>query len=149
MNLFFIIGLSLGSIVVVQPTLNRLIGDHQGMAMAAFINGIVLFCATGTLFFAIWFFPERFNALLQFKTGTGFRVWYILPGLMGLCLVLLVPLTMKNIGAFPTVVIMLAGQIATSFVIDVALNHQAVSLSRIMGLILALTGAYLSFRPVS
>jgi uncharacterized membrane protein YdcZ (DUF606 family) len=149
MNLCFFLSLSLGAIVVIQPTINRLIGDHQGMAMAAWINGIVLFLSTGLLFLIVWSFPDRFPSGLHLKSGAGFRLWYFLPGLMGLCLVLLVPLTMKNIGAFPTVIAMLAGQIATSFFIDIAINNQAFSASRGIGLFLALTGAYLSFRPVS
>ncbi len=149
MNLFFFVGLSLGAIVVLQPTLNRAIGEDHGMAMAVFLNALVGFSLTALFFFIIWLFPERFNQALQFKSQAGFRFWYILPGAMGLTLVLMVPLTMKNIGAFSTVLIMLAGQIATSFFIDVAINQQAFSLSRGMGLILALTGAYLSFRPVS
>lgn len=147
MNLFFIVSLCLGSIVVIQPTLNRLIGEHQGMAMAALINGVVLFLSTSIFFLIIFSFPERFSQVLQFRSGNGFRLWYVLPGLMGLSLVLMVPVTMKNIGAFPTVLVMLAGQIATSFFIDYAINHQPFSLTRAVGLTLALTGAYLSFKP--
>ncbi len=149
MNLFFLLSLFLGSVIVIQPNLNRLIAGDQGLAMAAFINGIVLFFSTGLLFFVIWSFPERFSPVLQFKGGSGFRIWYFLPGLMGLTLVLAVPLTMKNIGAFSTVIAMLAGQIATSFVIDIAINNQALTFTRSAGLVLALTGAYLSFRPAS
>ena len=149
MNLFFIIGLCLGSVVVVQPTLNRLIGEHQGMAMAALINGVVLFLSTSMFFLIIHSFPEKFSSIFHLRLGNGFRFWYVLPGLMGLSLVLMVPMTMKQIGAFPTVLAMLAGQIATSFYIDYAIHHQPFSFTRTAGLILALTGAYLSFKPTT
>ncbi|MCA9507979.1 MAG: DMT family transporter [Myxococcales bacterium] len=146
MNFFFFLSLCLGCIVVIQPTLNRIIGDSQGMAMAAFINGVVLLLSAAIMLIVLISFPDKFHHNFWLKTGNGFRLWHVLPGLMGLSLVLMVPLTMKNIGAFSTVLAMLAGQIITSFVIDITINQQAFSLARFTGLVLALLGAVLSFR---
>lgn len=146
MNIFFFIALSLGSFIVIQPNLNRLIAEQHGLAMAAFINGLMLFLASSLLIFFIWHLGDKANTTLQIKANEAFKAWYILPGLMGLTLVMVVPLTMKNIGAFSTVIAMLAGQIATSFWLDSFINHQPISLARVIGLIMALVGAYLSFK---
>lgn len=71
-----------------------------------------------------------------------------MPGLMGFFLVLLVPLAIKNLGAFVTLATMMLGQVATSFLWDIYAEGIPISVSRLLGLALVMAGAYFSFKPI-
>lgn len=147
MKIFYAVCFLLGSLVVFQPSLNRLIFAQKGLSYAVLINGAILFCLTTLLFLSISYAPERFPELLRFLPGRAFQWWYVLPGIMGFLLVLVVPLMIKSIGAFPTVVMMIIGQIATSFLWDIYQEGALLSGSRLLGLVFVMTGAYFSFKP--
>lgn len=149
MKIFFLGSLLLGSIVVFQPMLNRMVLEDRGLSFAVWLNGCVLFLAASLLFFSVFLAPERFSEVLHFKGSGGFHWWYVLPGILGLILVLMVPVMFKNMGAFPTIIAMLCGQILTSFLVDSLAFGVPISASKIMGLLLATGGAYLSFNPNS
>lgn len=145
MNLITIFGLVLGSLVVFQPALNRLILENRGLGFAVWLNGTVLLATASIFCLFIFYRPERFPELVRFKLSGPFHWWYVLPGLFGLMMVTGVPLMIKNIGALSTVLTMLFGQLVTSFFWDF-LAGQPWSSARFFGLLLAGAGAYLSFR---
>lgn len=147
MKLLFMAGFILGSLLVFQPALNRLILEEKGLSFAALLNGIILFLATTSLFLIISSSAYRWPPLLPLKSG-AFHWWYILPGLCGFLLVFLVPLMIKHMGAFPVILTMLLGQVTTGFLWDVFAQGSSISMERVLGLLLAMAGAYLSFKPV-
>lgn len=146
MKWFVILGLALGSLVVFQPILNRLILENRGLTFAIWLNGTVLLSLASLLCLIILYQPERFPEIMRFKESGPFSWWYLLPGFFGLVIVTGVPLLIRNLGAFSTVMLMLCGQIATSFLWDMLVNGQAFSGARLLGVMLAFTGAYLSFK---
>jgi len=145
MNILALLGLALGSLVVFQPILNRLILEHRGLAFAVWLNAVVLLVMASIFCLFIFYKPERFPELTHFKLSGSFQWWYFLPGSFGLMLVMGVPLIIKNFGAFSTVLTMLCGQLVTSFFYDIWAGQPFNSL-RFLGLLLAGTGAFLSFR---
>jgi uncharacterized membrane protein YdcZ (DUF606 family) len=147
MNLFFALSMLLGSMVVFQPVLNRLVFAEKGLGFGVWLNSSVLFGLGSLFFFFIFALSERFPESLPLKSGATFRWWFVLPGLIGFLLVSLVPLMIKNLGAFPTIAAMLLGQVTTSFLYDTLAEGHPVDLTRLAGLALTAAGAYLSFRP--
>lgn len=145
MKISFLICLLLGAMIVFQPAINRLILEQKGLSFAVFLNGSILFLSACTLFFVIFSSSERIPLILQLKSAGTFRLWFLLPGIMGFCLVVTVPIMIKNLGALPTILAMLLGQIITSLVWDVFFENVAINASRVVGLALAFVGAYLSF----
>lgn len=147
MKLFFILNFFLGSLVVFQPSLNRMIFDHKGQSFTVFLNASVLFTLASLLFLVVYFAPEKFSPAFRFIPENNLRWWYVVPGAMGFLLVLCVPIMIKHIGAFPTIVTMILGQVATSFLWDVFQEGVAFNGYRMLGLVLVMAGVYFSFRP--
>ncbi len=147
MKIFFIVSFLLGSLVVFQPSLNRMIFEQRGLSFAVLLNGAVLFCVVSLLFLSVSLAPERFPEMLRYLPNRIFSWWYVLPGIMGFLLVVLVPILIKEMGAFLTIVTMILGQVATSFLWDMYQGGTALGSARLLGLILVMSGVYLSFRP--
>lgn len=135
----------LGSLAVFQPVLNRMVFLEKGMGF-----GIVLNSITGLIsimfFLGIVWWLEKIPNDIQLKMDGQFYWWFLLPGLMGLLVVSFVPIMIKNLGAFPTIAAMLFGQVLTSFLYDTYALGYSFDYSRILGILLTGTGAYLSFR---
>lgn len=146
MKWFIVFGFLLGSLLVFQPVFNRLILEHKGLGFAVLLNGTVLTVFASILCLFIFFMPERFPSLMRFKVGGLFEWWFLLPGFFGILIVSGTPLLIKNIGASSTVILMLSGQLITSFLWDTFAEGQAFRTMRLIGAILAFCGAYLSFK---
>jgi uncharacterized membrane protein YdcZ (DUF606 family) len=146
MKLLFFGCLALGSLTVFQPLLNRMIAEQRGLGIAAWTNGLVLLVISSVLVIAIYFWSDHSPEILALKSG-AWHWYYIFPGLMGFALVVGMPLMMRALGAFPTIVTFLCGQLLTSFIWDIWANNQLPSGARILGLIFALLGTYLTIRP--
>ncbi len=146
MLLPYLLPLALGSLVVLQPTLNRIISLKLGHLFAAWFNSVVLFTVAST--FLILSFQGQYSAASeQFSQfGEAFRPWFLLPGMFGFILVFAVPFCFKNFGALTTMTGMLSGQVLMSLLIDTKYQGIAISKERIIGIILVLAGASLTAR---
>lgn len=149
MKFLFLGCLALGAIAVFQPLLNRAIAEHKGLAIAVWINALVLFLGASLLLFFVYFFARTFPDSFVIKSLRPLSFWYIFPGFMGLGLVVGLPLMIKNIGAFSTFMTFLSGQLLVSFAWDWYSLSQSPGLARFMGLTFALVGTYLSIRPTT
>ncbi len=147
MKMNFFVCFMLGSLAVLQPSLNRLVFAQKGLSFAVFVNGAVVFSCVTLLFMAVNYSPDKFPTALRLSQEEASQWWYALPGLMGFILVMAVPMMIKNIGAFTTVVTMIMGQVATSFLWDLYQNTSALNSSRMIGMILVMAGVYFTFRP--
>lgn len=149
MKFLFLGCLALGAVAVFQPLLNRAIAEHKGLALAVWTNGLVLFSGACLLLLFVYLCTERCPEIFTIKSDGPWSIWYILPGTMGLILVVGLPLMIKNIGAFSTFMSFLSGQLLISFAWDWYTQSQNPGVARFMGLILALMGTYLSIRPTT
>lgn len=146
MKWHIIVGLALGSLVVFQPILNRLIFEHKGLGFTVWQNANVLFILSSIFGALVIYFPDKFPAVMRLEKDGNFALWHLLPGFFGFLLVTLVPLMIKNLGASSTVIVMLSGQLITGFLWDSLVIGHAFNFMRFFGIILAFLGAYLSFR---
>lgn len=143
---FVVLGLLLGSLVVFQPIFNRLILEQRGLGFAIWLNATGVFIAANILALIIFLVPERFPQLMRFKVSEVFHWWFLAPSLCGLMLVSCVPLLIRNLGASSTVLLLLSGQLTTSFLWDALFLGAGFSPARFFGMMLAFLGAYLSFK---
>lgn len=141
-----VLGILLGSLVVFQPVLNRLILEQRGLGFAVWLNATGVFVTASILALIILLVPERFPQLMRFKVSDVFHWWFLAPSLFGLMLISLVPLLIKNLGASSAVLLLLAGQLATSFLWDALFLGNGFNPARFVGMLLAFLGAFLSFR---
>lgn len=146
MKASFTVALCLGAMVVFQPLLNRMILEHKGLGFAAVLNGFIVFVLALLLWIALSFGFISPPSLLKLKPEGPFYWWYILPGIFGFMLVITTPIMIKHLGAFTTVLAMISGQIITSLVLDAMTQGIAITMPRLLGLALAIAGAYLSFK---
>jgi uncharacterized membrane protein YdcZ (DUF606 family) len=147
MKFLFLGCLSLGAIAVFQPLLNRAVAENKGLALAVWINSLVLFFGASMLLMSVTLFTNLYPDIFALRSQGPWKFWYIFPGFMGLALVIGLPLMIKNIGAFATFMTFLSGQLLVSFTWDWFNQNQNPGLARFLGLILALVGTYLSIRP--
>ena len=147
MNPWIALPFLLGSLVVFQPLLNRVILEQRGLPFAAWLNSVVLISlATSALLFC-YLAGDRMPPYLRPRLTGEWHSWFLLPGLMGFTLVFCVPLAIRSFGAFPTIVAVLCGQVLTSFAYDLWSSGRPITSWRVLGLGCVLVGAYLSFRP--
>jgi uncharacterized membrane protein YdcZ (DUF606 family) len=143
-----LLSLLLGSLVIFQPAINRLVADAKGLSFAALLNASVILITASLFFLVISLMPERFPKHLRFISHGVWNWWFLLPGLIGFVLVLLTPVMIKNLGAFPTVSLMMLGQVSTSIIWDSYAEGIPFNMTRCFGVLLVLSGAYFSMRPV-
>ncbi|RZA25643.1 MAG: hypothetical protein EOP10_06235 [Proteobacteria bacterium] len=147
MNYYIIVSLLLGVVAVFQPMLNRTILDTRGLTFAAWLSSFVLFLIATLIMAIVHFKSERFPDYMRPKFEGVWEWWFVLPGLFGFFLVFLLPLSMRSLGAFVSIVLLLLGQLFTSFIYDALVVGKPVTTARVAGLVFTLIGAYLSFRP--
>lgn len=106
----------LGGLTVLQAGLNRKIAHAWGLPAAVLVNSTVLFILAGILFF-IGLHSK--TELLQTNVDLSrFNWWYLVPGIMGLCLVFGGPWSIHNWGAVHTFLLLVAGQLLFSLFWD-------------------------------
>jgi transporter family-2 protein len=142
---FFLLPAVLGAAAVFQALLNREVGSRLGLAQAVFINNIVFFAAGLALFVASHRVPELFPEFFRPRTSeTGFRWWFVLPGILGFSLVAGAPWAVSRLGAFTVFVLFVTAQLFTSLLWDHFSGASPLTLSRVGGLILTLAGVWLA-----
>lgn len=146
MRLNFLLPMALGALVVFQGILNRQIGEVKGLSFAVFMNSVVLLTIATSVLVGFYVWGQQAPDYLRPQINPLWRWWYVLPGLMGFMLVFNVPISIRNIGAFPTIVSMLLGQLLCSFAWD-AFTAGTVNKVRLAGLALTAMGTYMAFRP--
>lgn len=146
MKFFVVFGLTLGSLMVMQPSINRLVLEQRGLGFAVWFNAFVYLSAATITGAFLLMRPEYFPEVVRLKSNGGFAWWFFIPGLMGLCLVCGTTLLIKHVGAISAVLLMLCGQLFTSFAWDTIISQQSINSTRVIGLLLAGVGAYMSFK---
>lgn len=147
MSILVLIPVILGAVAVFQPILNRFMLEERGLSFAVWLSSFVLFCVATLLLLVIYFWAERFPDYMRPRFRGPMLWWYVIPGMIGFSLVFFLPLVIRSIGAFPVMMGLLLGQLAASFLYDAFSSDKPFSTARVVGLLLALAGAYLTFRP--
>jgi uncharacterized membrane protein YdcZ (DUF606 family) len=131
----------LGVFVVLQAGMNRRISVAWGLPSVALLNAVVLFVAAGALLFFVQAKPQSVSSLFQARADlASVRPWFIVPGLLGLLIVLGGAWSVARFGAMYTFVVLLSSQLATSVAWDLAVEGQVISKQRLLGVVLAWAG---------
>lgn len=146
-NMSLLFALALGSLMVVQPTLNRLMLDTKGLSNASLINGTVVFVFTLMAWLIINSPYVNTPAFFRAKESVAFHWWFFIPGLCGFLIIFISPMLIRELGAFTTVLALISGQIVTSLILDASVQGIPITKARLCGLGCALMGAYLSIKP--
>lgn len=144
-----VLPLTLGALVVFQSVMNRTIGETRGLSFAVTLNAGVLLAVALAVLGVLAMSGNTAPAYLRPQWNGDWRWWYVLPGIFGFTLVAGMPLAMRGLGAFPSIVALILGQLLCSLIWDAISQGQGINLARISGLILTIAGAYLAFKPVN
>lgn len=133
----------LGAAAVLQGVLNRRIAQHLSLPGAVLLNASVLLLASLGLFLLSRGRVGPFAALDAPSDLRTFGLWWLLPGLLGLTLVLGIPYAIHRVGAFTTFLGILVAQLVTSLIWDAIFEHRGPTLPKLLGAALAVAGAWL------
>lgn len=132
----------LGGLTVLQAGLNRKIAQEWGLSAAVLVNASVLVLLAGILFFiGLQTKSELLQSNVDFSKMSW---WFVLPGIMGLCLVFGGPWSIHNWGAVQTFLLLVAGQLLFSLFWDFHIENIPFSWMRIFGCGLAWLGVMLT-----
>jgi len=146
MQIDLVVAFVLGIAAVLQATLNRQIASHAGLAAATALNMAV--AATFALAFAIYcgLRGEQAGLLRWNLEGAAFRVWWLLPGIVGFLIVLGLPWSVQRIGALSTFVALVGAQMLTSALWDHFATGIPMTVSRVLGALCTVAGVVLLAR---
>lgn len=145
MNLVAIsLAFTLGSIAVLQGTINRQVSGAWGLAPAVILNNCVTFIVGLAFFFVVKFYPQWFPVFFRSKdTLSGFSWHFLLPGVFGVCIVAGMPFAISKIGAVNVFVVVVCAQMITSLVWDQFVEGIPMSWPRVAGALFAIIGVML------
>jgi transporter family-2 protein len=133
-----------GGFIALQAPINATLGQRVGSFQAAFLSfaiGTVLLAAIAGLA------RGGFGQLAEVR---GLSWYYLTGGLLGAAYVTTVLVTVRALGAGAVVAATIAGQLSASVVIDhfglLGVERQAVTLGRLVGVVLLAAGVYLIVR---
>jgi len=127
----------LGVLAVLQAGLNRRISESWGIGGALLLNAIVLAIIAIILYYAGAFNNSKISM-------SDFKVWFIIPGFLGLCLVAGLPMAIAKWGALNTFLWLIASQIIASGFWDFLVEGQPFSWKKLAGGMIAIAGAWLA-----
>jgi transporter family-2 protein len=134
----------LGVAAVLQGGLNRQIAARVGLPSAVLLSAATLLLAAIALWMLACRAPAGLPWYLQLHGHIGlFKAWWVLPGLLGMTIVLGIPFAIQRVGAFPVFLGVLAGQLLTSLLWDALMEGRPLTPMKVCGALLALAGAAL------
>ncbi|MEC9440167.1 MAG: DMT family transporter [Myxococcota bacterium] len=144
MSIFWVLPLLVGTVTVLQGTLNRKMGLEMGLGSALALNSvIVLFLGLG-LYGGVrafpGFFPEVFHGEFRFEKVAW---WMILPGIFGFCIIAGIPWAISKLGAAKVFVGIVVAQVTVSMLWDTLVDGKPLSWMRLAGALLAIVGVAL------
>lgn len=134
-----------GLAVVAQGGINRRLAGQWGLVGTALVNTLVVLVVALGLYALTRTAPEL---LPQSFVGTGngggsrgFSLWYLLPGLCGVLIVLGMPWAIGRMGAVQSALLVIAAQLLASLVWDAMVEGRPATLARVVGSAIAFLGA--------
>lgn len=140
--LFVVVGLIGGVAVAIQSPLASMIGQRLGVLESIFIIHI-----GGAIVVSIPLLAARGGRLSEWRTVP----WYaLLAGGLGLLVIGAINYTIPRLGVTTTTILVVAGQIAISLLIDhfglLGTQQRPVDLARVLGLVIVFAGIWLVIR---
>ena len=147
MNLALLVPLALGTIGILQGTLNKQISQSIGVAQATMLGSIITLIASIILFALVKTYPQAFPDFFHVKLPLStFKWWYIFPGLFGVFIVAGLPYAFASLGAVKVTVGLIAAQMITSSVWDLFVDHLPITWNKAVGMVFAFLSVILIMR---
>lgn len=136
-----------GTFAVIQSGMNKLVADHWGFSSSLLLNGVGFLFFNTILFVFVWGQPKWFaqEYLIQGQLN-DFKLWWLLPGLLGFLLVMGLAVSVSRIGALQTMVISIAAQIAAGILWDLAIENRPITVMRLTGAAITFLGVLVATR---
>lgn len=143
MILVVILSILVGTAIVVQSGLNRMIGEKEGLATALHLGNVVVLCTGAILLTLIPLLVKNdFTELLKFRfEPKNWSWWYVIPGICGLMIITITPYAIHKVGAAKIFVAIIGAQVVVSLIWDYFVNSTPLDLWRVVGGILTCAGA--------
>lgn len=143
--LIFLLPILLGTFTVMQGGLNRILASEYGLSVATLNNACALIFLGVAFFFAVRFFPQCFPHFFQATDKSfQFKMWYIVPGFLGISLVIGMPWIISKVGSTQLFIGMICGQLIGSLVWDAIVEGISFSFVRLAGVVCAFLGVLLA-----
>ena len=135
----------LGVLIVIQAGLNRKIAAAWGLPFAALLNAtVLLICAAGLVGW-VGLRSEGVPDVLRLHGDLSlWKPWFLVPGILGLTLVLGGPWAVARFGAVHAFVLIISAQLAASLLWDLQVEGRIPSRVRLLGVGITWIGALLA-----
>jgi uncharacterized membrane protein YdcZ (DUF606 family) len=135
----------IGMMTAIQSTMNRQIATHWGLTATLLMTGISMISSCLLFYFFAKQYPQYFPDFFRSEQAwTGFKLWYVIPGFLGLLIVLGFPFAIAKIGATSVFLLVIVGQITVSVCWDIFVEKMPLSFYRLVAVGFCAVGAYLS-----
>ena len=142
---FLAVPLLVGTIIVLQGTLNRQLGAVMGLGTAVLLNAAVVMAAAVVFFLSVRSAPDSFPELFRGSYAPGtFSPWMLLPGVFGFLIIAGVPWAISRLGAARVFVAVVVAQLVVSLLWDGLTGAAPISWQRVVGAGLAIAGVALA-----
>ncbi len=139
MNFELIIPIFLGTIGILQGTINKEVAEYVGVAHATLITNLVTVVMCTIFYFLVKnyenAFPSEFHIKSEFLT---YRWWFIFPAIFGFLIVAGMPFAISKLGAVKVTVGLIAAQMLTSVFWDYFIEDLSLNIYKVFGIIFAL-----------
>lgn len=142
MRLTVFIPILLGISTVLQGTINRRVAMQWTLPGAAMINAIVMACAAAVVFGLAVHHAGSVAALRHEAEPLSW--WIVIPGVLGLAIVIGIPWTLRELGALAAFALIIASQLVASAAWDAFVEGKPLGWTRVLGGALTFAGALLA-----
>jgi transporter family-2 protein len=141
---YIVAGLLAGAFIAIQSILNAGLGRKVGSLGSVFLLTVVSALVVLVLIFI-------FPGTATLKESPGFKDWYLyMGGILGIAILAASIVLVPRIGASATLTTLVVGQLVTALFLDhigwLGTPRVEISLSRIVGIVLLVIGAYFIVR---
>nr|BDT27893.1 DMT family transporter [Bacteriovorax sp. HI3] len=144
MNLIMLLPLMIGSVGILQGTINRHVATHIGVAQATLISNAVTVLICIAFYALVKSVPSLVPDFFQVKAPlTTYKWWFIFPPIFGFCIVTGIPLAFAKLGAVKVTVLLVAAQMVTSVVWDIFVEDIGLNMMKFAGILCALVSVVL------
>ena len=136
-----IISFLFGVTGVLQGSVNKEVSLNWGVPKAVIFNSWINLFFAYAIFFLAYKFKDSIPQMFYNRgTWADFKWWFILPGLFGFFIVVLIPWTIAKIGALRVMLLVIIAQIITSTLWDLWVEKIPLTTPRVLGSIITLIG---------
>jgi len=145
MNSYLILPFVIGLAGVTQGILNRQVSAEWGLVWAVGLNAVLFLVYSGVLLGLSYYAPQSLPEYLRVSTFSAdkFKWWFVVPGFCGFMLVLGIPWSIQMMGPSKTFILFIVAQIVFSLLAEKLFFGSSLSIMKLAGAVLAISGAAL------